>query len=84
MISRRACPTNPAESDRWLSALFPTDSMSQLGGDLKPGIDCPSHATYLNGVLWVEEPEKGANALTSDVSRARSYKERESDQTPDL
>ncbi len=49
--------------------------MSQLGGDIKVGLDCPSHATYLSGVLWFEEFEKGgALDMASDVSRARPYR----------
>ena len=50
-------------------------SMSQLGGDLKPGIDCPSHATFLNAPIWLWEHEPGgAIDMDSDVGRARSYK----------
>lgn len=50
-------------------------SMSQLGGDIKPGIDCPSHATFVDGALWVEQhPETPEVDMDSDVAKARPYK----------
>jgi hypothetical protein len=48
-------------------------SLTQLGGDLAPGVDCPAHATFLNGVLWLEE-HASSGAMDSDVSRARPYR----------
>lgn len=50
-------------------------SMSQLGGDMLPGVDCPSDASYLDGVLWLEQHTKGGDIdMDSDVARARPYK----------
>merc|ERR1719221_695960 len=47
--------------------------MSQLGGDLKPGVDCPHGALYLDGTMWVNAAA-GGTALESNVSKARAYK----------
>ena len=50
-------------------------SMSQLGGDLKPGLDCPAEAAFLDGTLWVNTDE-ASGELNADVSEARPYKAR--------
>ena len=45
--------------------------MSQMGGDLRAGLDCPADAAYLDGTLWVLP---GLTGLESDVAKAKPYK----------
>ena len=49
-------------------------SMSQLGSDLKRGLDCPKHASYLQGTIW-EGPTTllGTPYVKADLSEARHY-----------
>lgn len=46
-------------------------SMSQMGGDLMPGLDCPADAAYLDGTQWVLPAER---SLESNISKARPYR----------
>ena len=46
--------------------------MSQLGGDLKPGLDCPVGAAFLDGTLW--NLPGGVGAINANVSQAKPYK----------
>lgn len=49
-------------------------SMTQLTGDLKRGVDCPAHATYLPGTIWVKLVSLlGSPALDSDTTKARAF-----------